>query len=138
MNLSAFAIFGPGSRIDNRIDVGNCREGGNDHRQSYVVRGIDLFYLFVAVPQRSALAQARSPDNPYQCRTNLLRSVEGRQLLYLSHGQWLTLHQNHVPLGEKLDQIMTWIDLPLEKRPQFISGFQFFVSCRTRQADEPF
>lgn len=30
--------------------------------------------------------------------------------------------QEPVTLNEKLDQIMAWIDLPLEERPQFISG----------------
>jgi len=32
--------------------------------------------------------------------------------------------RNKVPLGEKLDQIMAWIDLPLETRPQFISAYE--------------
>ncbi|KAF9644291.1 Phosphodiest-domain-containing protein [Thelephora ganbajun] len=32
--------------------------------------------------------------------------------------------RDKVSLGEKLDQIMTWIDLPLEKRPQFISAYE--------------
>jgi hypothetical protein len=32
------------------------------------------------------------------------------------------MSQNNVPLSEKLDQIMAWIDLPLQDRPQFISG----------------
>ena len=41
---------------------------------------------------------------------------------YRVRGQSLTVFQDKVPLSEKLDQIMTWIDLPLEKRPQFISG----------------
>jgi hypothetical protein len=39
--------------------------------------------------------------------------------------------QNKVPLKEKLDQIIDWIDLPLEERPQLIMGaslaFQFDV-----------
>ena len=35
--------------------------------------------------------------------------------------------QEPVTLGEKLDQTMAWIDLPLEERPQFISGFLFPV-----------
>ncbi|KAF9646033.1 Phosphodiest-domain-containing protein [Thelephora ganbajun] len=29
-----------------------------------------------------------------------------------------------VPLGEKLDRILAWIDLPLETRPQFISAYE--------------
>jgi hypothetical protein len=39
-----------------------------------------------------------------------------------SHGRSLIVLQDKVPLSEKLDQIMAWIDLPLETRPQFISG----------------
>jgi hypothetical protein len=42
-----------------------------------------------------------------------------------SHG----LPQDKVPLSEKLDQIVTWIDLPLEQRPQFISGLQLAAGC---------
>jgi hypothetical protein len=37
--------------------------------------------------------------------------------------------QDHVPLGEKLDVIMSWIDLPLDMRPRLILGeslFSFF------------
>lgn len=30
--------------------------------------------------------------------------------------------KDKVPMKEKHDQIMSWIDLPLEKRPQFIMG----------------
>ena len=30
--------------------------------------------------------------------------------------------QDKVPLQEKLDQILEWIDLPLEERPQLIMG----------------
>jgi hypothetical protein len=30
--------------------------------------------------------------------------------------------QDKVPLSEKLDQILQWVDLPLEKRPQLIMG----------------
>lgn len=30
--------------------------------------------------------------------------------------------QDKVPLQEKLDQILEWIDLPIETRPQFIMG----------------
>ena len=30
--------------------------------------------------------------------------------------------KNHVPLSAKLDQILAWVDLPLEKRPQLIMG----------------
>lgn len=32
------------------------------------------------------------------------------------------LFQNKVPLKVKLDQILHWIDLPFEKRPQLIMG----------------
>ncbi|KAJ3553887.1 hypothetical protein NM688_g3383 [Phlebia brevispora] len=32
--------------------------------------------------------------------------------------------KDKVPLKEKHDQIMTWIDLPLEKRPQFILAYE--------------
>ena len=32
------------------------------------------------------------------------------------------LRQDNVPLKEKLDQILAWIDMPLETRPQFITG----------------
>ena len=30
--------------------------------------------------------------------------------------------QDKVSLQDKLDQILAWIDMPLEKRPQFIMG----------------
>lgn len=30
--------------------------------------------------------------------------------------------KDHVPLKEKLDQILSWIDMPIETRPQFIMG----------------
>ncbi|KAF9783811.1 alkaline-phosphatase-like protein [Thelephora terrestris] len=39
--------------------------------------------------------------------------------------------RDKVPLGEKLDQIMAWIDLPLEKRPQFISAYEPSGSSRS-------
>ena len=32
------------------------------------------------------------------------------------------VRQDNVPLKEKLDQILAWIDMPLETRPQFITG----------------
>ncbi|KAH9889967.1 Phosphodiest-domain-containing protein [Cubamyces lactineus] len=32
--------------------------------------------------------------------------------------------RDKVPLKEKLDQILTWIDLPLEQRPQFIMAYE--------------
>ncbi|KAI0647781.1 Phosphodiest-domain-containing protein [Trametes meyenii] len=32
--------------------------------------------------------------------------------------------RDKVPLKEKLDQIVSWIDLPLEKRPQFIMAYE--------------
>ncbi|KAG2010001.1 nucleotide pyrophosphatase, variant 2 [Coprinopsis cinerea AmutBmut pab1-1] len=32
--------------------------------------------------------------------------------------------RDHVPLGEKLDQILQWIDLPLESRPQLIVAYE--------------
>jgi len=32
--------------------------------------------------------------------------------------------KDKVPLGEKLDQILHWIDLPLEKRPQLIMAYE--------------
>ncbi|CDO76499.1 hypothetical protein BN946_scf184622.g7 [Trametes cinnabarina] len=32
--------------------------------------------------------------------------------------------KDKVPLKEKLDQILAWIDLPLEKRPQFIMAYE--------------
>jgi len=32
--------------------------------------------------------------------------------------------RDHVPLSEKLDQIMAWIDLPLAERPQFIAAYE--------------
>jgi hypothetical protein len=35
---------------------------------------------------------------------------------------FLSSNQDKVPLEEKLEQILTWIDLPLEKRPQLILG----------------
>ena len=31
-------------------------------------------------------------------------------------------YQDKVPMQDKLDQILAWIDLPLEKRPQLITG----------------
>ena len=43
--------------------------------------------------------------------------------------------QDKVPLNEKLDQIMAWIDLPLEKRPQFISG-SFFINTELGEVGE--
>ena len=49
-----------------------------------------------------------------------------------SRGRRLTVPQDEVPLSEKLDQIMTWVDLPLEKRPQFISSLSFPTGRRTR------
>lgn len=42
-----------------------------------------------------------------------------------SHGRRLIALQDEVPLSEKLDQIMAWVDLPLENRPQFISSLSF-------------
>ena len=30
--------------------------------------------------------------------------------------------QNHVPMKEKHDQIMEWLDMPFEERPQLILG----------------
>jgi hypothetical protein len=30
--------------------------------------------------------------------------------------------KDHVPLSAKLDQILAWVDLPLEKRPQLLMG----------------
>ena len=30
--------------------------------------------------------------------------------------------KNKVPLSEKLDQVLKWIDLPLDERPQLIVG----------------
>jgi hypothetical protein len=30
--------------------------------------------------------------------------------------------KNHVPLSVKLDQILAWVDLPVEKRPQLLMG----------------
>lgn len=36
--------------------------------------------------------------------------------------QFLSSTQDRVPLDEKLDQILTWIDLPLERRPQLLLG----------------
>ena len=33
-----------------------------------------------------------------------------------------SLRQDKVPLKEKLDQIMRWVDLPLDNRPQLITG----------------
>ena len=32
--------------------------------------------------------------------------------------------QDHVPLQEKLDQLLTWIDLPLEERPQLLLAYE--------------
>ncbi|KAF9454872.1 Phosphodiest-domain-containing protein [Macrolepiota fuliginosa MF-IS2] len=32
--------------------------------------------------------------------------------------------RDHVPLDEKLDQILQWIDLPLEERPQLITAYE--------------
>ena len=32
------------------------------------------------------------------------------------------VRQDNVPMKEKLDQILAWIDMPLETRPQFITG----------------
>jgi len=34
------------------------------------------------------------------------------------------LWRDHVPLEEKLDQILAWIDLPLEERPQLITMYE--------------
>ena len=39
-----------------------------------------------------------------------------------THQQFLSSRQDKVPLDEKLEQILTWIDLPLEKRPQLLLG----------------
>lgn len=30
--------------------------------------------------------------------------------------------QDKVPLQEKLDQILAWVDLPIDERPQLIMG----------------
>ena len=38
------------------------------------------------------------------------------------------LAKDHVPLSEKLDQILAWVDLPLEKRPQLIMGISVYLS----------
>ncbi|KAI1794902.1 Phosphodiest-domain-containing protein [Ganoderma leucocontextum] len=32
--------------------------------------------------------------------------------------------KDHVPLKEKLDQILSWIDMPIETRPQFIMAYE--------------
>ena len=51
--------------------------------------------------------------------------------------------QDKVSLQDKLDQILAWIDMPLEKRPQFIMGMcittldEVFFSFLTRIAYEP-
>lgn len=52
------------------------------------------------------------------------------------------LIQDRVPLGEKLDQILNWIDLPLEQRPQLILGGFFYhyvwaAECTLLSAYEP-
>ena len=55
--------------------------------------------------------------------------MEGRYpLIRVTRGRSLTGLQDKVPLSEKLDQIMAWIDLPLEQRPQFISGSSLFTA----------
>jgi len=38
--------------------------------------------------------------------------------------------QDKVPLGQKLDQLMKWIDLPFDKRPQFLMGMFTTISYR--------
>ena len=51
--------------------------------------------------------------------------------------------QDKVSLQDKLDQILAWIDMPLEKRPQFIMGMcittldEVLFSFLTRIAYEP-
>ena len=52
-----------------------------------------------------------------------------------SHGRRLTVLQDEVPLSEKLDQIMAWVDLPLENRPQFISSLSFPAGRRIQGTD---
>ena len=39
----------------------------------------------------------------------------------------MDLVQDRVPLDNKLDQILNWIDLPLEQRPQLILGVFSFA-----------
>ena len=55
---------------------------------------------------------------------NIFRSLEGSLYQYAKsfvESQFLGL-QDKVPLSEKLDQILQWIDLPLNARPQLIMG----------------
>lgn len=53
--------------------------------------------------------------------------------LDLGRKRGLTPLQEQVPLSEKLEQITAWIDLPLEKRPQFIAGLSLVTGCRIWQ-----
>ena len=54
---------------------------------------------------------------------------------YFDHLSWkiLTVLQETVTLSEKLNQILEWIDLPLDERPQFISGLLFPLSSESTE-----
>ena len=68
--------------------------------------------------------QARTAKDHKRCFFDVLRTLEG--VCYSSYSMFLShlgyAAQDHVPLKEKLDQILSWIDMPIETRPQFIMG----------------
>ena len=72
-------------------------------------------------------AQARTSEDHVGRFADLLRTMEGGCYFCLLAQPGVLcgaglLHQDKVPLKEKLDQIMRWVDLPLDNRPQLIMG----------------
>lgn len=71
-----------------------------------------------------SFCQARPTNHNDRRISDLLRTLEGKHTsgcLFVTYFLIFAL-QNHVSLKVKLDQIVNWIDLPLEKRPQLIMG----------------
>ena len=75
--------------------------------------------------------KARSSQDADWGISDVFRTLEGKHTSSDPYTGVLTRAlQDKVPLREKLDQILTWIDLPLEQRPQFIMGeFTVLVAC---------
>ena len=68
--------------------------------------------------------QARPSKDGLRRQSDVLRALESMldDRITLSVSVTDAVPQDKVPLQKKLDQILEWIDLPLEERPQLIMG----------------
>ena len=102
--------------------MGDCREGWREDCESYVVRIVsDELSGHSNILDRPGPPKTTSGASPtYFVPWKVCFFV----LLALCLPLTAYAVQDHVPLKHKLNQILSWIDMPIETRPQFIMGMR--------------